>query len=168
MGWRIDWAHTRIDAYVKFLRFITVRGEFRRADVEFDFEGDDPTRWTVVADVHADSLDSREERRDRKGRGPEYLDVERYPMINFRSKRVVSRDGRYDLVGDLTVHGVTREVVFDMSYNGEGISNRSERLTRGFSAETVVKRSDFGIDAERDEPWTDDVHIVLEIAAAWE
>lgn len=168
MPWQLDPAHTRVECFVKYMGIIDVRSEFRRVDAQFDVEGDDPTRWSVAVIIDAASFMSWEERRDNKIRGPEYFDVERFPTLDFRSTRV-ERDGdRYRLIGDLTIRGITREVVLDASYNGEATSARGN-LTRGFSATTTIKRSDFGVHTSSsdgsDRLEADEVRIHLEIGA---
>lgn len=166
MPWQLDPAHTRVECLVKYMGIIDVRSEFRGIDARFNFEDDDPTRWSVEATIDAASFHSWEERRDNKIRGPEYFAVERFPTLDFTSKRV-ERDGdRYRLIGDLTIHGITREVVLDASYNGEATNARGN-VTRGFTATTTIKRSDFGIHTSSsdgsDRLEADEVRIHLEI-----
>lgn len=168
MPWQLDPAHTRVECFVKYMGIINVRGEFRRVDARFNLEDEDPARWSVEATIDATSFESWEERRDTKIRGPEYLDAERFPTLDFRSTRV-ERDGdRYRVIGDLTIRGITREVVLDASYNGEATSARGN-LTRGFTATTTIKRSDFGVHTSSsdgsDRLEADEVRIHLEIGS---
>jgi polyisoprenoid-binding protein YceI len=81
---------------------------------------------------------------DEHVRSADFLDVERYPTTTFKSTRVEKTDGRYRVAGDLTLHGVTRKVILDASYGGEATDSRG-KTKRGFSAQTTLKRSDFGI-----------------------
>src|ERR1041385_7043118 len=97
-----------------------VHGYFRKADVKIDLNEADLTRSSIEASIDAASLTSDFERRDDAVKGENYLDVERFPTITFKSKRVEPRgENRYTILGDFTMHGVTRELALDTEYFGE-------------------------------------------------
>jgi polyisoprenoid-binding protein YceI len=125
----------------------------------------------VTAQIEAASIDTGEQARDAHLRSADFLDVEAYPTIAFRSTEVVPRGrGRFVVVGDLTIHGVTREVSLESELVGTGTDPWGGRRA-GFTASTTVNRSEFGL------TWnqaleaggvlvSDQVKISLEIQAA--
>jgi polyisoprenoid-binding protein YceI len=144
MAWQYDPNLSRVEWAVNYLGIATIKGRFTKVEATLDFEDADPTRWAFEATIDSASLFSGHDAMDNHVRTPDFLDVEQYPTITFRSKRIEKSDARYRVVGDLTVHGVTQEVVLDGSYGGEATDARG-RTKRGFSGQTTLKRSDFGI-----------------------
>jgi polyisoprenoid-binding protein YceI len=146
--WTIDAAHSAAEFSAKHMMITTVRG--RIADVRGTITLDEtaPGRSAVDVELAAASIDTRSEQRDGHLRSPDFLDVERYPTITFRSRRVDgarAREGTtFAIVGDLTIRGVTREVTLDATYEGRGRDPwGGERVS--FSAETKIDRRDFGL-----------------------
>jgi polyisoprenoid-binding protein YceI len=108
----------------------------------------DLNRSTVEVELGAASIDTRNEQRDGHLRSPDFLDVEQFPTISFRSRRIegasLSEGARFRVIGELTVRGVTREVVLDATYEGRGRDPwGGERVS--FSADTKIDRRDFGL-----------------------
>src|SRR5439155_22885123 len=101
--------------------FARVKGRFGGARSTIVDDAADPSRSSVEVDIDAASIDTRDEKRDAHLRSPDFLDVESYPTITFKSSRVehAGRD-RLRVIGDLTIHGTTREVVLDTTINGRG------------------------------------------------
>jgi polyisoprenoid-binding protein YceI len=143
--WKIDPAHSQIEFGVRHMMITTVKGRF--AGVEGTVRLDEANPATAEVDVRIDtaSIDTREPQRDAHLRSADFFDVDKYPHITFTSKRIADRDGNeFKLVGDLTIHGVTREVTLDVTEEGRGRDPwGGERL--GVSATTKIKRSDFGL-----------------------
>lgn len=144
MPWVYDPTHSVIAFDNKHLGIARVMGWFKSADVTLHIDEEDPIRSSVQAVIDAASIDTGNERRDDTLRGDIYLDVARFPTIEFRSTRVERRGERYAIIGDLTLHGVTREVVLDAVYNGEVVDQRGT-VRRGLSASTAIRRSDFDV-----------------------
>jgi polyisoprenoid-binding protein YceI len=123
----------------------TVRGRF--AGVEGTLRLDDSTPSEAAVDVRIDvaTIDTREPQRDAHLRSADFFDVDKYPHLTFKAGRILDRKGRdLTLAGELTMHGVTRPVVLDVTEEGRGRDPwGGERL--GISATTKVKRSDFGL-----------------------
>lgn len=171
MRWECDPNHSAAWFSAQHWGLVTVRGRFQELQVALDMEGREANAWRVSAQIEAASLDTGVHIRDRKLRGPEYLDAERFPTILFTSTRVDpdGAGGDYRLVGDLTMHGITREVALNARFNGE-ITDSQGRLCRGFSARTAILRSDFGIhtgpDAD-DEGTSDEIRVAIEVKAIW-
>jgi polyisoprenoid-binding protein YceI len=146
--WSIDPAHSLIEFSAKHMMITTVKG--RMADVRGTVTVDEahPERSSVDVEFDAASIDTHSEQRDQHLRSADFLDVERFPTVSFRSRRVDgarSEDGeRFRLVGDLTIRGVTREVTLDATFEGRGRDPwGGDRLS--FSADTRIDRRDFGL-----------------------
>ena len=143
--WKIDPSHSLIEFAVRHLMITTVKGRFGGVEGTVRFDEATPAAVDVDVRIDAASIDTRESQRDAHLRSADFFDVEQYPHITFTSRRQVARDGsRFALAGDLTIHGVTKEAVLDVTEEGRGKDPwGGERL--GFSATTKIKRSDFGL-----------------------
>ena len=146
--WTIDSGHSVAEFSAKHMMITTVKG--RIADVRGTLTIDEasPERSSVEVELDAASIDTRSEQRDGHLRSPEFLDVERFPLVTFRSRRVEGAAARagtgFRVVGDLTIRGVTREVALDATYEGQGKDPwGGERVS--FSADTKIDRRDFGL-----------------------
>jgi len=143
--WVVDPSHTLVEFSVKHMMIATVRGRF--SAVEGVLEGDpaDLTKATITASVDVASIDTREAQRDGHLKSADFFDVEKFPKMTFQSKRIEPKgDGEYTLVADVTIHGVTKELTFDMTYEGSGKDPwGGERM--GFSAATKFNRKEFGL-----------------------
>ncbi len=144
MSWVYDPTHSAITFDNKHLGIALIKGWFKEAELTIQIDDADLSRSSVHAVIQAASVDTGVERRDDTLRGDIYLDVEKYPTIEFRSTRIQPRGGRYDLTGDLTLHGTTRSVTFDTQFNGSVVDQR-DVTRRGFSATTTIRRSHFGV-----------------------
>jgi polyisoprenoid-binding protein YceI len=143
--WQIDPAHTTVEFAIKHLMVTTVKGYFGDVRGTIVIDEADPARSLVDATIGAASIDTRNAQRDAHLRAPDFLDVERYPTITFRSRRVEPRGtNAARIIGDLTIRDVTREVVLDATLEGRGRDPwGNERI--GFSARTTIDRRDFGL-----------------------
>src|SRR5208282_4773829 len=113
--WQVDPAHTNSQFAVKHLGISTVRGQFTKTTGQVQLDEKDVTKSQVEVTVDTTTVDSRNDNRDTDVKGPNYLDVEKFPTMTFKSKRVASvGEGKLKLTGDLTLHGVTKEVTFDV------------------------------------------------------
>ena len=143
--WNIDAAHTDVGFSVKHLMISTVRGRFGDVRGTITLNGADLTRASVEAEIATASIDTRTEQRDAHLRSADFFEVEKYPAITFRSRRVERMKGdRYRIIGDLTIRDVTREVVLEGTDEGRGKDPwGGDRLA--FSATTTIDRRDFGL-----------------------
>lgn len=145
MEWQIDPAHSHIQFAVRHMMISTVRGEFEEFDGEIKFNEDHPENSKLHVRIDAGSINTREEDRDNHLRSPDFLNVDEYPYLIFESKRVQQtgeNEGR--VVGDLTIRGVTNEVVLDVTYQGTAKSPWGA-TSAGFSASTTINRKDWGL-----------------------
>jgi polyisoprenoid-binding protein YceI len=144
MPWQYGPTHSQAVWECKYLGVMTIKGLFTSVDVRLDLAGDDPSGWQVAATIDAASIDSGLARRDDVLRGPDYLDAERFPTLDFQGTRVERQGDRYRVAGDLTIHGVTRPVVLDLRDNGEGVNRRGER-SRALTTDVTLNRLDYGV-----------------------
>lgn len=143
--WAIDAKHSLVELAVKHMMFTTVKGRFARVEGTIVADEADPARSTVAVQIDAASIDTREEQRDGHLRAPEFLHVDEFPQVTFKSTRVEPVAGdRLRVIGDLTIRGVTREVALDTTYHGRGANPFGQEVA-GFTAETTLNRRDFGL-----------------------
>ncbi|MBW3571043.1 MAG: YceI family protein [Gemmatimonadetes bacterium] len=143
--WTIDPAHTAVEFSLKHLMISTVRGRFGDVSGTIVLDEANPEASTVTAEIDVTSIDTRQEQRDAHLRSADFFDAEKYPVLTFNSTRVESLGGgRYKVVGDLTIRGVTREVVLQATDEGRGGDPWGGRRA-AFSATTSIDRSDFGL-----------------------
>ena len=145
MSWKIDPSHTRAVFSVRHMMISNVHGQFHNVAGTVNFDEAQPTRSSVDVQIEAASIDTNDERRDGHLKSPDFLDAEKHPYITFVSKRieVVDEDhGR--IIGDLTIRGITREVVLATEYNGQAKGPYGQQ-SAGFTATTKINRKDFGL-----------------------
>ena len=144
-AWQIDPAHSNVEFAVRHLMISTVKGRFGEVQGMVTMDEADPTRAAVDVTIGTASIDTRVEQRDQHLRSPDFFDVEHFPAITYRSRRVeVGADGGLRVIGDLTIRGTTREVALAASPEGRGRDPwGGERA--GFSATAKINRRDFGL-----------------------
>jgi len=145
-AWQVDSAHTNSQFAVKHLGISTVRGQFTKTTGQIQLDEKDITKSQVEVTVDTTTIDTRVAARDNDVKGPNYLDVAQFPTMTFKSRSAASAgDGKLKLTGDLTLHGVTKEVTFDVDGPTAAITDPWKNLRRGASATTTINRHDFGI-----------------------
>ncbi|HZP43177.1 MAG TPA: YceI family protein [Candidatus Binatia bacterium] len=144
--WTIDPAHTSAGFAVRHMMVSTVRGTFGTVRGRVTLDPNDLTKSSVDASIDAATIDTRNEKRDAHLRSADFLDVERYPTIGFRSTRVTpAAGGHWRVEGDLTLHGVTRPVVLDVEGSPTPTVDALGKPRLGGSASTKISRKDFGV-----------------------
>jgi len=144
--WQVDPAHTNTQFAVKHLGISTVRGQFTKTTGQIQLDEKDVTKSQLDIVVDTTTLDTRVEGRDKDVKSANYLDVANFPTMTFKSKRITAAgDGSLKLTGDLTIHGVTKEVTFDVEGLSPVITDPWKNLRRGASATTKINRRDFGV-----------------------
>jgi polyisoprenoid-binding protein YceI len=143
--WQVDTAHTSAQFAVKHLMVSTVRGQFNKTTGTVTWDGKDFTTAAVDVTIDAASINTREPRRDDHLKSADFFDVAKFPTLTFKSTRIESAGpGKLKMTGDLTMHGVTKPVVFDV--DGPTPPLKEANGTRvGASATATIKRSDFGL-----------------------
>lgn len=144
--YKIDPAHSSAHFVVRHMMITNVRGGFSGVEGTINYDPDHPTQSAINVAIDASKISTLDEQRDTHLRSADFLDVEQYPSIAFRSKKIeLGGDEEWKITGDLTIHGVTKEVVL----NAEGPTPEGKdpfgNVRIGASATTKIKRSDFGL-----------------------
>ncbi|MFC0507282.1 YceI family protein [Micromonospora costi] len=142
--YELDAAHKRVGFVARHMMVSKVRGEFVEASATITV-GEDPLQSSVTATIQAASITTGQADRDAHVRSGDFLDVEKYPTLEFRSTGVKSRDGNeFVLLGELTIKDVTRQVELEVQFEGVGRSPFGQDIF-GFSARTEIDREEFGL-----------------------
>lgn len=144
--WNIDPVHSNAQFKVKHMMISNVKGEFTAITGKLELNEADITKSRVEASIDAATINTREAQRDAHLKSADFLDVEKFPALTFKSTRV-SKEGRVELAveGDLTIHGVTRNVVFDVEGLSAPMKDPWGGTRIGLSATTRIIRKDFGL-----------------------
>lgn len=146
--WNIDPSHTVVEFSAKHLMITTVRGQFGTVSGTIRVDGENPAASVVEVEIDTTAIDTRSEQRDTHLRSADFLDVEKYPKLTFRSTRIEgswSKPGdSFTVYGELTIRDVTREVALETTYEGSGKDPwGGERVS--FSADTRIDRRDYDL-----------------------
>ena len=145
MSWQLDPGHTSIGFNGRHLMVATVRGAFEQFSGTVEFDEQDITRSQADIQIEAASVNTRNAQRDEHFRSADFFDVEHFPYIIFKSKRVIMQDAHHGkLIGDLTIRNITREVVLDGEYSGVS-QTPWNTYSAGFSMRGKVNRKDWGL-----------------------
>jgi len=144
--WEFDPAHTGVHFKVRHLMISSVRGEFEKVTGKIVYDEADVTKSSADITIDTGSINTRVAKRDEHLRSPDFLDVAKHPAITFRSKRVdKAGNGTLKMTGDLTVRGVTKEVVLTVEGPTPAIKDPGGNLRVGGQAATKIHRKDFGL-----------------------
>ncbi|MDF2692364.1 MAG: hypothetical protein K0S65_747 [Labilithrix sp.] len=144
--WVIDPAHTSVTFGVRHMMVSTVRGEFQKVTGTVQWDPNHPEATAIEASIDVASINTREAQRDGHLKSADFLDVEKYPTIDFKSRGVGrGKHGTVEIVGDLTIHGTTRVVALEVEGPSPEFKNPWGQTVMGASAKTTIKRSDFGM-----------------------
>jgi polyisoprenoid-binding protein YceI len=140
----IDRSHSEVGFQVRHL-LSKVRGRFNEFDGTIEFDEANPSNSRVDVTIHARSIDTGEADRDNHLRNADFFDIEKYPTLTFKSTSVTTRgNNTYDVVGDLTIHGVTRQVTLPASFLGSA-QDPWGNTKLVFEADLTLNRKDFGL-----------------------
>lgn len=142
--WQIDPSHTSVEFAVKHMVVTTVKGLFSEVSGTIELDEQDLSRSLARAEISAASIDTRWPERDAHLRSADFLDAENFPTLTFRSTAIEPNGDRYKLYGDLTIRGITRPVVLEAEFNGQG-KDPWGGTRAGFSATGTIDRKDFSM-----------------------
>lgn len=144
--WELDSAHTAVQFKVRHLMVSNVRGDFEKVSGKITYDGDDISRSSAEITIDANSINTRVAKRDKHLKSPDFLDAEKYPLLVFQSKKVEKAGkGKLKVTGDLTIRGVTREVVLDVEGPTPPVKDPQGKMHVGGTASTTINRKDFGL-----------------------
>ncbi len=143
--WKFDPMHTQVEFSAKHLGMMTVRGHFAEVTATGEVHPDQPERSSVEAVINTASIRTHNEQRDNDLRSSNFLEVEKYPTMTFKSTAITpAGPDRYTMTGDLTIKGTTRPVTLNVVKYGEfNDPNMGHRI--GYAAEAQINRKDFGM-----------------------
>jgi polyisoprenoid-binding protein YceI len=164
-----DKAHSTLGFQIRHL-FSNVPGKFDDFTGTIQFDETNPEQSSVEVNIKTASIDTGVKMRDDDLRSPNFFDAVKYPATSFKSKSVKSTGkDTFDVTGDLTMHGVTKEVVLKVELIGKGTGMKEGSIVSGWDATTALKRSDFGLAwskvIEGTQVVGDDVKIELHVEA---
>jgi polyisoprenoid-binding protein YceI len=144
-SWKFDPFHTQVEFSAKHLGMMTVRGHFAEVTATGDIHTEQPERSAVEATINTASIRTHNEQRDNDLRSSNFLEIEKYPTISFKSTKIEpAGPDRYKLTGDLTIKGTMRPVTLAVVKYGEfNDPNMGHRI--GYAAEGQINRKDFGM-----------------------
>ncbi|UAA37750.1 YceI family protein [Paraneptunicella aestuarii] len=152
-------AHAFVNFKISHLGFSWVTGRFNTFDGTFSYDAEKPNEASIVVNLDTTSFDSNHALRDKHIKDAKYLNVEKYPTAKFQSTSITDKgNGKLAVKGNLTLHGVTKEIMIDAEKIGEG-KDPWGGYRAGFSGTTSIKLSDYGIK----QPGPDSTHAELEL-----
>lgn len=144
--WQIDPLHTAAAFTVKHMAISTVRGQFKNVTGTLILDESDVTKSTVNVTIDTTTVDTGEPKRDADLKSDNFFDVAKYPTMTFKSKKVEQVSaGKLKVTGDLTMHGVTKEVVLDVDGPTAAIKDPWGMQRSATSVSTKINRQDFGV-----------------------
>jgi len=143
--WNIDPNHSTAQFTVRHMGLSNVSGTFNKVSGTAQMDEKDFSKSSVDAVIDVASVDTRVEMRDNDLRSDHFFDVAKYPTMEFKSKRIEKQGDGYKLIGDLTMHGVTKEVTLTLDQPSGIITDQRGNSHRGFSASTSINRKDWGM-----------------------
>jgi polyisoprenoid-binding protein YceI len=144
--YQIDSAHTHAQFKVRHLMVSNVKGDFDKVTGTIEYDEANPAASSINISVDVNSVSTREPQRDAHLRSADFFDAEKFPTITFVSKEVVkSGEDSFEVVGDLTIHGVTRTIDLNVEDVTPEVKDPFGLLRRGASAKAAILRSDFGL-----------------------
>jgi polyisoprenoid-binding protein YceI len=144
--WEMDPAHSSFQFKVRHLTVSNVSGDFSKSRGVVMIDDKDITQLRVEVTIDAASVNTGHAQRDEHLRGPDFFDVTKYPTITFVSRKVIKADAdRLRVMGDLTIHGVIREITVDVEGPTAEVKDPWGNFRRGATATTKINRKDFGL-----------------------
>jgi polyisoprenoid-binding protein YceI len=144
--YEIDPAHSRAHFKVRHLMVSNVRGEFSKVSGSVVYDPNNLSKSKIEAVIDATTISTSEPQRDEHLKSPDFLDVAKFPTITFVSKSIKRTDpDTLKVVADLTIHGVTREVILEVEEATDEVKDPWGNIKAGASAKTKISRKDFGL-----------------------
>lgn len=144
-NWTFDLSHSSVSFNVRHMMIAKVRGQFTKWGGTLLLDDNDLTKSTIDVTIETASVDTKEEKRDAHLRSADFFDSDTFPVMTFKSTSIAKvSDDEYEVTGDLTLHGTTKQVKLAVEYNGSG-KDPWGGTRAGFSANATINRKDFGL-----------------------
>ena len=145
MSWKIDPSHSEITFSIRHMMITNVRGRFEDFTGTVEFDEQNPANSLVDVKIAANSISTRDPKRDAHLKSPDFLNADQYPYLTFKSRKITLVDATHArLVGDLTIRESTQSVTLEVEYNGQSKSPWGT-TSAGFSARTTLNRKDWDL-----------------------
>ena len=165
-SWTIDPNHSQVNFAIKHIQVSTVRGSISGVTGTVVWDEKDPSKSSVQATINTTTVTTNNEKRDAHLKSPDFFNVEKYPTMTFKSTAVTGASGKLQVVGDLTLAGVTKSVTLDVDGPTPPQKGMGGKLVTGFSATGKLKRSDFNFGSKFTEPSLgDEVQFTIDVEA---
>jgi polyisoprenoid-binding protein YceI len=143
--WKIDPAHSEAAFSVKHMGISNVHGRFGSVNGTVTIDDSDPTKGSANATIDTTTVDTGVAQRDGHLKSPDFFDVAKFPAMTFVSKEITKNGDHLQVVGDLTLHGVTKSVTLDVDGPSKEQADPMGKTRRGLSATTSIHRQDYGL-----------------------
>jgi len=164
--WTIDPNHSQVDFQIAHMAVSTVRGSLAGVTGTIVWNEKDPSKSSVTATIDATTVSTNNNARDKHLKSPDFFDVDKNPTLTFKSTSVVRANGKLQVIGDLTLAGVTKPITLTVDGPTPPQKNQKGIPITGFSASGLIKRSDFNFGAKFGAPVLgDDVKFTIDIEA---
>ena len=158
--WSLDKAHAKLGFVTTHLLISEVEGNFKSFDATVTSTKDDFSDAVIELTADVASINTDNEGRDKHLKSPDFFDAEKFSTLSFKSKSFTKVDGKkYKLTGDLTMHGITKQVTLDVVYNGTITHPFNKKPVAGFKITGTIKRSDFSVGSVPAAVVSDDIVI---------
>ncbi len=165
-NWTIDKNHAEVNFQIKHAGVSTVRGSIGNVTGTVVWDEKDLSKASVNATIDATTVSTNNDARDKHLKSPDFFNVEKFPTITFKSSSVTRSNGKLQVIGDLTLAGVTKSVTLDVDGPTAPVKGMRGGLVMGFSATGLIKRSDFNFGAKYGQPILgDEVKFTIDLEA---
>jgi polyisoprenoid-binding protein YceI len=165
-SWTIDKNHSQINFQVRHMGVSNVRGSISGVVGTIVWDDKDPTKSSVEVTIDATTVTTNNEARDNHLKSPDFFDVAKNPTLTFKSTSVTGTSGKLQVIGDLTLAGVTKSVTLDVDGPTPPIKGQGGKMVTGFSASGMLKRSDFNFGSKFSVPMlSDEVKFTIDVEA---
>ena len=162
--WQSDTAHSEVDFSIKHLSVSNVHGRFGKVDAKIVLNEADITKSTVTAMIDVSTVDTGEPKRDAHLKTPDFFDASSFPLATFTSTSVSRNGSHLTVMGNFTLHGVTKPITLDVEGPATPATGMDHKLHSGFEATTIISRTAFGIGSSYPElALSDAVKLTIEL-----
>ena len=162
--WTIDSAHSSVEFHIRHLGVSNVHGTITGIKGTVVFDDKNIEKSSVTATMDTTTVNTANDARDKHLKSPDFFDVAQFATISFKSTAVTKTGGKLQLVGDLTLNGVTKPVTLDLDGPAPPMTQKNGKVVSGFSASGVLHRADFNFGPKFAPPMLgDDVKISIDV-----
>jgi polyisoprenoid-binding protein YceI len=165
-SWVIDKNHAQVNFQIRHMGVSNVRGSISGVTGTVVWDEKDPSKSSVQATMDTTTVSTNNDNRDKDLKSPNFFNIEKFPTMTFKSTAVTGTNGKLQVIGDLTLGGVTKSVTLDVDGPTAPIKGMGGKMVIGFSATGVVKRSDFNFGTKYSSPVLgDEVQFTIDVEA---